>query len=130
MFSMQSHVDELAGGVALLASQAFVDAGRIFALGNSEGTLHVLNYQLHNPAIPLAGLVLTGPPGRAVGAVTRAQLAAQASGMSEGDACWRSTTRPLRDSSRASPLPRTLRCRSASSIAAESGGSRQSADGP
>jgi uncharacterized protein len=84
--SMQSHVDELAGAVLVIASQVYVRSGRIFALANSEGTLHALNYQLHNPEIPFAGLVLTGPPGRAVGAVARSQLAAQASGIPNGDA--------------------------------------------
>ena len=84
--SMQSHVDELAGAVRTLATQAFVDAGRIFGLGNSEGTLHVLNYQVHSPAIPFAGLVLTGAPGRPVGAVAQSQLAAQAAGIPNGDA--------------------------------------------
>ena len=76
--SMQSYVDELAGAVRVMASQAYTHHGRIFALANSEGTLHVLNYQLHNPEIPFAGLVLTGPPGRAVGTVARSQVAAQA----------------------------------------------------
>ena len=84
--SMQSHVDELAGAVRTLATQAFVDAGRIFGLGNSEGTLHVLNYQVQSPAIPFAGLVLTGAPGRPVGAVAQSQLAAQAAGIPNGDA--------------------------------------------
>ena len=84
--SMQSHVDELAGAVRTVASQAFVRNGSIFALANSEGTLHVLNYQLRSPEIPFAGLVLTGAPGRAVGVVARSQLAAQASGIPNGDA--------------------------------------------
>lgn len=84
--SMQSHVDELSGAVRTMASQEYVHDSRIFALGNSEGTLHVLNYQLHSPEIPLAGLVLTGPPGRTVGTVARSQLAAQASGIPNGDA--------------------------------------------
>jgi uncharacterized protein len=84
--SMQSFVDELAGAVHTLASQAYVCDGRIFALANSEGTLHALNYQVHNPAIPFAGLVLIGPPGRAVGTVARSQLAAQASGIPNGEA--------------------------------------------
>ncbi len=84
--SMQSHVDELAGAVCTLASQAYVRGGRIFALANSEGTLHALNYQLSSPAIPFAGLVLIGPPGRAVGTVARSQLAAQAAGIPIGDA--------------------------------------------
>jgi uncharacterized protein len=84
--SMQSHVDELAGAIRTLANQPYVRPDRIFALGNSEGTLHALNYQLHNPEIPLAGLILTGPPGRAVGAVARSQLAAQAASLPNGDA--------------------------------------------
>jgi pimeloyl-ACP methyl ester carboxylesterase len=84
--SMQSHVDELAGAVRTLARQAYVREDHIFALANSEGTLHALNYQLNSPAIPLAGLVLIGPPGRAVGTVARSQLAAQAVGIPNGDA--------------------------------------------
>src|SRR5579859_2506109 len=73
--SMQSHVDELAGAVLAIASQPYVRNSRVFALANSEGTLHALNYQLRNPRIPLAGLILTGPPGRAVGVVAHSQLA-------------------------------------------------------
>ncbi len=84
--SMQSHVDELTGAVRALTSQDYVRDDRIFALANSEGTLHALNYQIHNPAIPLAGLVLIGPPGRAVGIVARSQLAAQAASVPNGDA--------------------------------------------
>ncbi len=83
--SMQSHVDELAGAVRVMASQAYARSGRIFALANSEGTLHALNYHLHSPAIPFAGLVLVGPPGRAVGTVARSQLAAQAAGVPNGE---------------------------------------------
>jgi uncharacterized protein len=84
--TMQSHVDELAGAVHTIASQPYVRADRIFALANSEGTLHALNYQVHSPAIPLAGLVLIGPPGRAVGAVAHSQLAAQAANIPNGEA--------------------------------------------
>lgn len=84
--SMQSHVDELAGAVRAMASQEYVRSGRIFALANSEGTLHALNYQLHSPTLPFAGLVLTGPPGRAVGTVARSQLAAQAARIPNGEA--------------------------------------------
>lgn len=84
--SMQSHVDELAGAVRTLAGQSYFRRDRIFAVANSEGTLHALNYQIHSPAIPLAGLVLIAPPGRAVGAVARSQLAAQAAGLPNGDA--------------------------------------------
>jgi pimeloyl-ACP methyl ester carboxylesterase len=81
--TMQGHVDELAGAVRLAAERA---GGRVFALGNSEGTLHALNYQIGHPAIPLAGLVLVGPPGRSVGAVAHDQLAAQAAALPNGAA--------------------------------------------
>ncbi len=84
--SMQSFVDELAGAVRTIASQGYVRDDRIFALANSEGTLHALNYQIHDPTVPFAGLVLTGPPGRPVGAVARSQLAAQASTLPNGEA--------------------------------------------
>jgi len=84
--SMQSHVDEFAGAVRVMASQEHVRSNRIFALANSEGTLHALNYQLRSPEIPLAGLALAGPPGRAVGTVARSQLAAQAASVPHGDA--------------------------------------------
>jgi pimeloyl-ACP methyl ester carboxylesterase len=83
---MQSHVDEFAGAVRTLASDEFVRTDRIFALANSEGTLHALNYQVHTPAIPLAGLVLIGPPGRSVGEVARAQVAEQLHSVPNGDA--------------------------------------------
>src|SRR5215831_695998 len=84
--SMESHLDELASAIKTLVGQAFVRASTLFGLGNSEGALHVLNYQIHNPATPLAGLVLIAPPGRSVGAVARSQLAAQASGLPNGEA--------------------------------------------
>jgi alpha-beta hydrolase superfamily lysophospholipase len=75
--SMESHLDELSSAVRLLAEQDFVRVDRLFGLGNSEGNLHVLNYQVHTPPTPLAGLVLIAPPGRAVGGVARTQLAEQ-----------------------------------------------------
>jgi hypothetical protein len=83
--TMQSHVDELAGAVRTLAAQPGIHRERLFALGNSEGTLHCLNYQTDNPGIPFAGLVLAGPPGRSVGAVARSQLAAQAEDFPNGE---------------------------------------------
>ena len=62
-----------------------VDATRLFALSNSEGAIHVLNYQVQQgalqrdrqEALPLAGMVLTGAPARPVGLVAHDQLAAQ-----------------------------------------------------
>lgn len=84
--SIQSHLDELAGAVRTLAGQSFVSPNRIFAVANSEGTLHALNYQLHAQEIPLAGLVLIAPPGRTVAAVARSQIAAQVASLPNGDA--------------------------------------------
>jgi hypothetical protein len=84
--SMQGHADELEGAVRALAGQSFVRRDRIFAVANSEGTLHALNYQLRAPEIPFAGLVLIAPPGRSVGDVVRSQLAAQAADLPNGDA--------------------------------------------
>jgi pimeloyl-ACP methyl ester carboxylesterase len=84
--SMQSHLDELTGAVRTLSAQNYVRKDRIFALGNSEGTLHALNYQIQHPDIPLAGLILIAPPGRAVGVVARSQLAEQAAAIPNGEA--------------------------------------------
>jgi alpha-beta hydrolase superfamily lysophospholipase len=84
--SMQSHLEELTGAVRTVASQNYIRADRIFALTNSEGALHALNYQVSSPTLPFVGLVLTAPPGRAVGALGRSQLAAQAAGLPNGDA--------------------------------------------
>src|ERR1700694_5506384 len=44
--SMQSHVDELAGAVRIMASQEYERSGRIFALANSEGALAPRTSQL------------------------------------------------------------------------------------
>src|SRR6266700_2898085 len=49
--SMQSHVDELTGAVRTMAQQDFIRNDRIFALTNSEGALHALNYQVQRPVI-------------------------------------------------------------------------------
>ena len=83
--SMQSHLEELAAAVGALADSPHVRRERIFAVASSEGTLHALNYQLGQPSIPLAGLVLIGPPGRSVGEVAHAQLAEQASHVPNGE---------------------------------------------
>ena len=83
--SMQSHMDELASGVRLLAARPEVAPGQIFALTNSEGAVHALNYQASAPEIPFAGLVLTAPPGRTVGAVGRSQIAEQLAPVPGGD---------------------------------------------
>src|SRR5262249_3998496 len=83
--SMQSHGHELESAVRALADQSFVRADRFFAVANSEGTLHALNYQLHAPKIPFVGLVLIAPPGRSVGTVARSQIAAQTAALPNAD---------------------------------------------
>ncbi|PSR23990.1 MAG: alpha/beta hydrolase [Sulfobacillus acidophilus] len=83
--SMETHRDEVASAVEQLAQQPAIRTERIFALANSEGTLHALNYQRQKPGRPFAGLILTGPPGRSVGAVARSQLEAQATRVDNGD---------------------------------------------
>ena len=75
--SMQSHVDELAGAVSALAARPEVDASRIFALTNSEGAIHALNYQRQATEPRFAGLVLTGVPGRSMADTMRSQVVPQ-----------------------------------------------------
>jgi uncharacterized protein len=84
--SMQGHLDELAGGVRLLASRQDVDLHHLFVLANSEGCIHALNYQAQANELPFAGLILTGAPARPVGVVGRRQIAAQLSGVPNGEA--------------------------------------------
>ena len=89
--SMQGHLEELAGGVRLLADRPEVDASRISVLGNSEGCIHALNYQAqaahgdHAAALRFAGLILAAAPARPVGALARAQIAAQLAAVPGGD---------------------------------------------
>jgi pimeloyl-ACP methyl ester carboxylesterase len=83
--SMRSHVEEFAEAVRLLARRKEIRATRIFGFGHSEGALHVLDYQLADPAVPLAGLILAAPPARPVGAVARWQLKTQAAARPDGD---------------------------------------------
>ena len=75
--SMQSHLDELSGAVETLVSDVHVREDCIFVLTNSEGAIHALNYQLQAKSRRFRGLVLTGTPGRAIGAVGRSQILAQ-----------------------------------------------------
>lgn len=84
--SMQGHVDELAGGVQFLATRPEVDSGRLFALTNSEGCIHALNYQAQAAHRSFTGLVLTAAPARVMSALARAQIAAQLAPLPGGDA--------------------------------------------
>jgi pimeloyl-ACP methyl ester carboxylesterase len=83
MLSLQSHLDELAGGVEFLVDQEAVDASRIFALANSEGAIHALNYQRQATDLPLAGLILAAPPGRTMIDVMRTQIEPQFAGSAD-----------------------------------------------
>ncbi len=82
--SIQSHRDELAGGVRLLSGNPAVDRSHIFSLTNSEGCIHALNYQIDGEGPRFAGLVLTSAPARPVGAVGRSQIAAQVASLPGG----------------------------------------------
>jgi pimeloyl-ACP methyl ester carboxylesterase len=84
--SMEGHRQELAGGIGLLAAHPDVDPARIFALTNSEGCIHAINYQIQEPAHPLAGLVLTSAFARAAGELSHTQIAAQLAAVPGGDA--------------------------------------------
>jgi uncharacterized protein len=75
--SMESHLAELSGAVDTLISQGHVREDCVFVLTNSEGMIHALNYQLQAKNRRFRGLVLTGAPGRAIGAVARSQILAQ-----------------------------------------------------
>lgn len=83
--SMNSHLDELKGAVDLLASQDAVDSGRIFGLGNSEGCIHILNYQTSPQNPRFKGIVLTAPPANPVRAVAHNQIAALLQAVPDGE---------------------------------------------
>lgn len=72
--SFQSHLDELSSAVDYLVAQPGVNSKQLYGLASSEGTLHALNYQLSNPAVPFAGMILTGTPGRPMTAVLHQQI--------------------------------------------------------
>jgi len=113
--SMQSHREELAGGVRLLAARRDVDPKRLFALTSSEGCIHALNYQLQAREFPFAGLVLTGAPARSIGDVARGQIAAQLAAVPGGDALLAAYDAAMADFAAERPvnidesLPETLR---------------------
>lgn len=83
--SLQSHVDELTGAVAALAHRPDVDPDRIFALTNSEGGIHALNYQREAVVHRFVGLVLTAMPGRSIAATVRSQIVPQLATLPDGE---------------------------------------------
>ena len=74
--SMEGHVEELTGAVNQLLSRPYVDPKKIFALANSEGNIHAMNYQQERDP-KFTGLVLTAPPGRNMPDIMYTQIAAQ-----------------------------------------------------
>ena len=83
--SMQTHLDELVGAVETLLSERDIDNDNLFALTNSEGAIHVVNYQLQSERRRFKGLVLTGAPGRAIGEVARSQIFNQAKSLHDAE---------------------------------------------
>ncbi|MFI5421721.1 MAG: alpha/beta hydrolase family protein [Nitrososphaerales archaeon] len=84
--SMQTHMQELGGGVETLVSEISVDTKNLFVLTNSEGSIHAVNYQLQATKHRFKGLVLTGAPGRTIGAVSHSQIADQAKALPNAEA--------------------------------------------
>lgn len=83
--SLQSHVDELNGAVTTLIHRPDVDPDRIFALTNSEGGIHALNYQRQATGHLFAGLVLTAMPGRSIADTMRSQVVPQLATLPDGE---------------------------------------------
>lgn len=84
--NLQGHVDELSGGVKLLAGDKNVSPDRIFVLTNSEGCVHALNYQTQGENPPFAGMVLTSAFARAAGELAHSQISAQLTAVPGGEA--------------------------------------------
>jgi pimeloyl-ACP methyl ester carboxylesterase len=83
---METFVDELGEGVKTLVSEINVDRSKVFALTNSEGAIHAVNYQLSSKTTNrFKGFVLTGSPGRSVGDVARSQFLAQSRSLPNGE---------------------------------------------
>jgi uncharacterized protein len=72
--SMQSHTDELKGAIETLVTKKYAAPNNLFALTNSEGAIHAVNYQLQAKTNLFKGLILTGAPGRSIGDVARSQI--------------------------------------------------------
>jgi hypothetical protein len=83
--SMQTFMEELSKGVETILSEKTVDGSRLFALTNSEGAIHAVNYQLQAKKNRFKGFVLTGAPGRAIGDVARSQFLGQSKSFPNGE---------------------------------------------
>ncbi|MGC8515838.1 MAG: alpha/beta hydrolase [Thermoplasmata archaeon] len=74
--SMRSHVEELKGAVDAISNELGNNC-RLYALTNSEGAIHAVNYQIMESGKQFNGMILTGAPGRSVGEMARSQLVYQ-----------------------------------------------------
>jgi hypothetical protein len=83
---MQSHTAELAGAIKTILSENRVDPSSVFALTNSEGAIHALNYQLETTINKFKGLILTGAPGQSIGQVAHNQIENQIKTLPNADA--------------------------------------------
>lgn len=103
--SMETHCEELAGALNALAAHECVEEGRVFALANSEGCIHAVNLQLSERRQKFSGLILTGAPGRAIGAVAHSQLAAQAQSLPDPGAAMAKYDEAVEKFLRDEPIP-------------------------
>ena len=87
--SMRSHIEELTGAVKTLLAEKNVKEDDLFALTNSEGAIHAVNYQLQATSHRFKGLALTGAPGRAVGELARSQIFNQIKQLPNAEAMMR-----------------------------------------
>lgn len=87
--SMQTFMEELSACVETLVGEKNVDSNRLFALTNSEGAIHAVNYQLQANRNRFKGFVLTGAPGRAIGDVARTQFLSQSRSFPNGETLMR-----------------------------------------
>ena len=83
--SMKSHLDELEGAVKTTLSHIKANPKSMFALTNSEGAIHALNYQVKSTSNRFKGIVLTGAPGRSIGQVARCQIQNQLKSLPNAD---------------------------------------------
>jgi alpha-beta hydrolase superfamily lysophospholipase len=95
--SLQGHLAELAGAVRLLAGKPEINASQIFGLGNSEGCIHVTNYQVNGAGPKFAGIILTAPPANPIGKVAHNQIAAQLQATPDGQAQLAAYDRAIED---------------------------------
>jgi len=85
--NMQAHVEELACAVNFLKSEYAGKLKKIIALANSEGCIHVVNYQLNDAQRKFDAMILTGMPGRKCGEVAYEQMATRMAKLPNVEEC-------------------------------------------